>query len=380
MGKHRTKKITHLALYLPSLRGGGAERVMVNLANGFAQLNIKTDLVLAHAEGPYLEDVSTLVNIIDLNSSKVITSLPGLVRYLKNSRPEAILSTMSHANIIAILARKLARMTKKTTLIIREANTLSLNSKHTDKIFDKLMPLFTRLFYPSADAIVANSIGSAKNLSKYAGIPYDNIRIIANPLNIQRIREQGNKKPVHPWFHNENNKIIVSVGRLEEQKGFDILIKAFAVVKQKNPAARLMVIGEGDKRTELENLVYSLGLSNTVSLPGFVVNPYSFMNHAAMFVLSSRWEGLPNALLEALALGVPVVATDCPSGPAEILENGQYGKLVPVDDYKILAKAILETLDNPIGREILQASTNNFSLDKILDRYLSLLFSVKAHE
>ena len=370
--KSREKKL-HLALYLPSLRGGGAERVMVNLANGFSQRGIKVDLVLANAEGPYLDDVSSAVEIVDLFSKRVSASLPGLTRYLKKNKPQAMLSTMGHANIIAILARKLAGMEEKMRLVVREAITISYDTRKTNKPLGRLIPQLTRFFYPWADEIIANSSGSAYDLATLTGLPVDSIHIIANPIDIDAIRDYGKTFPNHPWFHSDEYQVILATGRLTEQKGFDVLIKAFLLVNKKKPDTRLIILGEGEKRQELNELVKSLGIADKVSLPGFMNNPYSYMNHSTLFVLSSRWEGLPNALLEALTLGTPIVATKCPSGPSEILENGKYGKLVPVDDYNELANAILTTLSTPPDRQTLKARANNFSIDKIVDECLNIL-------
>ena len=362
-----------IAIYLPSLRGGGAERVMVNLANGFAARCIKTDLVLAKAEGPYLDSVSSQVQIVDLESSRVIISLPGLIRYLRESRPDVLLATMGHANVIAIWARWLSGMEDKIRLVVREAVTISINSKHTRHCHGKFLPLLTRKFYPRADAIVANSLNSAKDLNISARIPLSCIKVIYNPIDTEAIRKAGQKFPDHSWYQKTGLSIIVAVGRLTEQKDFTTLIQAFQKICTKNQRLRLMILGEGEKRAELEQLICQLGISDKVALPGFVNNPYTFLKHADLFVLSSRWEGLPNALLEALAVGTPVVSTDCPSGPSEILENGKYGRLVPVGDAETMAEAMVETLVNPLDSEMLKKRAEDFSVDKIVEQYLTLL-------
>ncbi|WP_456384908.1 glycosyltransferase [Desulfolithobacter sp.] len=360
-----------IALYLPSLSGGGAERVMVNLANGFRSRGVRVDLVLARAEGPYLDEISPDVRIVDLKASRVVTSMPALVRYLRRERPGAMLATMAHANIIAIWARKFARSAPEL-LAVREANTMGISAKKTKQFRGRLLPLATRFFYPWADTIIANSKGSADDLSRHAGIPAAKLRVVFNPLDLQTISARAEEKNDHPWFRQTGPSVIVATGRLTEQKDFQTLIRAFALVRTRLEA-KLIILGEGEDRKELEGMIGRMSLENDISLPGFVPNPYPFMRQASLFVLSSRWEGLPNVLLEAIALGTPVVSTNCPSGPAEILENGKYGRLVSVGDPEALARAMVETLENPPDVSLLRKRAEDFSSARIIDQYLEIL-------
>ena len=179
----------------------------------------------------------------------------------------------------------------------------------------------------------------------------------------------------HPWFAPGAPPVILGAGRLTEQKDFPTLIRAFALVRKKHPA-RLMILGEGEERSKLETLVQELGLEKEVSLPGFVDNPYKYMKRAAVFVLSSRWEGFPNVLVEAMALGTPVVSTDCPNGPAEILENGKWGELVPVGETQSLASAVLRTLDRVDVVRVKGAAerADQFRVESIIREYFCALF------
>ena len=363
----------HVALYLPSLRGGGAEQVMVNLANGFAKRGIRTDLVLAKAEGPYLGSVSGSVNIIDLHSRRVLTSLPALVFYLRKVRPDVMLATVGHANVIAIMARVLSGTRHQVRLVVRETTTVGINASEAPTWRGRVMPLVLRFFYPMADAIIANSMGAAKNLSIQTGIPEDRILIIGNPVDIGRIRKLS-MEPLAGVPKIDAGPVIVSVGRLAQEKDFETLLYAFKAVHDAMPDVRLLILGEGELRQKLETLASDFGIADRVALPGFLSNPYPVMKHADLFVLSSRWEGLPNALLEALALGVPIVATNCPSGPAEILEDGKYGKLVTVGDTQAMADAIVGALGNSPDMDILIKRAEDFSVDKIVDQYLKLIF------
>jgi glycosyltransferase involved in cell wall biosynthesis len=371
-------KTGKLALFVPSLRGGGAERVMVNLARGFVERGLRVDLVLARAEGPYLSQVPKEVRVVDLGARRVLYSLPGLVRYLRRERPQAMLSTLSHANIIALWARKLARV--PTRLVVREANTVSVETANVPALKAKLMPHLIKTFYPWADAIVANSRGVAEDLMKLTGLPPDNIKVIYNPVVTPELFAKAEEPLDHPWFRPGEPPVVLGVGRLTQQKDFPTLIRAFALVRKERPA-RLMILGEGEERPKLEALVRELGMEEDVALPGFVENPYKYMKRAAVFVLSSKWEGLPTALIEALALGIRVVATNCPSGPEEVLEGGKWGRLVPVGDPAGLAQAILDRLNNARSGNTsgqVEYAIQRFSLEKIVQTYCDILLGKKT--
>jgi len=232
-----------------------------------------------------------------------------------------------------------------------------------------------RHFYPWADAIIAVSRGIAEDLASLTGLPQERIIAIDNPILSETILTKLGEPLDHPWFAANSPPVILGAGRLVKQKDFPTLLKAFAQVRATRPA-RLMILGKGRKRTQLEALAWELGVAEDVAFPGFVPNPFPYMARAAVFVLSSAWEGLPGALVEALACGCPVVSTDCPSGPGEVLEQGKYGPLVPVKDAAALARAILSVLDAPPDRAQLRARSSVFSVERVADRYLEVLFGV----
>lgn len=355
-----------IAVFLPSLAGGGAERVMVTLANGFATRGVPVDLVVVAAEGAYLPDVSPRVRLVELGASRVLFSLPALVRYLRRERPYALLSALNHANIIALWARKLAR--SGTRLVVSERNTLSRDV--SSGRFKRGLPWLMRLSYPSADAIVAVSSGVADDLAQTVRLPRERIDVVYNPINsnLPRLCEV----PVeHPWLVEGEPPVIVAAGRLTVQKDFTTLIDAFAEVR-KTHAARLVILGEGELRSELEARIDELGIGDDVALPGFVDNPYPWMRKASLFVLSSAWEGFCNVLAEAMACGAPVVSTNCPSGSAEILEDGKWGRLVPVGDVSALARAISETLNDETHPDV-RHRARSFNLQQALSGYLHAL-------
>ncbi|ABE59067.1 glycosyltransferase [Chromohalobacter israelensis] len=355
-----------IAVFLPSLAGGGAERVMVTLANGFAARGVPVDLVVVAAEGAYLEDVSPRVRLVELGASRVLFSLPALVRYLRRERPHALLSALNHANIIALWARKLART--RTRLVVSERNTLSRDLS-SDR-FERVVPWLMRLSYPTADAIVAVSGGVADDLAQTARLPRERIDVVYNPIN-SNLPRLSEAPVVHPWLAEGEPPVIVAAGRLTVQKDFATLVEAFARVRRTH-RARLVILGEGELRATLEARIEELGIAEDVALPGFVDNPYPWMRQASLFVLSSAWEGFCNVLAEAMACGTPVVSTDCPSGSAEILENGKWGRLVPVGDASALARAIAATLDDETHPDV-RHRARSFDLHQALRGYLRAL-------
>ncbi|MBE2914290.1 glycosyltransferase [Anoxybacillus flavithermus] len=341
MNRHR------IALFLPSLRGGGAERVMVNLAKVFAKNNFQVDMVLAQAEGPYLSQISSDIRIVNLNASRVALSLFPLAKYLRKNKPFALISALNHANIIAILAAKASL--SKTRIFVTEHSTLSRSLLHPANFRTKLMPFFMKFFYPLADHVIAVSNGVADDLSKTLNIPRSKIKVIYNPIITDDLFQKANEEVDHPWFKNKQYPVVLAVGRLTEAKDYPTLIKAFYHVRQQKEA-KLVILGDGEKRSELLELIKDMGLEQDVDIIGFVQNPYAYMKRCSVFVLSSKWEGLPTVLVEALACGANVISTDCPSGPREILENGKYGRLVRVGDEKGLAKEILKKLEYKKGK------------------------------
>lgn len=364
-----TNPSKRLAIYLPSLRGGGAERIMVTLANAFADRGFKTDLVLAQAEGPYLTDVSPNVSLVNLDSSRVATSLPKLVSYMRRERPDAMFSALNHANVIALLAKRFSGV--KMRLVVSERNTLSPSRRHLRQSRGGLVQHLMRLTYPWADGVIAISNGVADDLSSTIGLSRDRIDVVFNPVDLAFVRQLAEQTFLHPWFGPDEPPVILGIGRLVEQKDFPVLIRSFAQLRAHRPA-KLVILGEGVLRSELQDLIAELSLSEDVALPGFNENPFVWLRQSAVFVFSSAWEGFGNVLVEAMACGIPVVSTDCPSGPSEILENGKWGRLVPVGDVEALAHAMATTLDD-VSHPNVSARAADFSVDRAVDGYLRVL-------
>lgn len=330
-----------LCLFLPNLCGGGTERVMLNLAGGFAERGVEVDMVLSSATGPYLAEVPESVRIVDLNSHRVLFSLPRLADYLRRERPRVMLSTMTHANVVALVAKRLSRVSTRSVVLV--PTTLSVSSRYSSNIRGQFMPLIARCFYRFSDGVVAVSRGAGDDLIRSRITTRDRIKIIYDPVVTPDIIEKAQEPVDHPWFDSKDVPVILGVGRLIELKDYPTLIRAFAKVREEYPV-RLVILGEGEERLHLESLIRELDLEADVDLPGFVDNPFAYMARASVFVLSSLLEGLPNALIQAMAVGTPVVATDCRSGPREILDNGKYGALVPVGDVDRMTQSILDIL------------------------------------
>ncbi len=362
-----------IALFIPSLRAGGAERTTLNLATALLAQGHDVDLVLVRREGQYLDQVPQGVSIINLGKTRVVLSLTGLVRYIRNRRPVALLAMMNHVNIVAIWACRLANVPIR--LVLREPATLSSLVTKKSGIRDRLLPMLSRLWYPSADYVVAVSRGVQAYLIHTIGLPEAMVRVIHNPVPVDRIRGMAREDLSFPWFDGDDIPIIIGVGRLSDEKGFDVLLRAFDRVRNKTPV-RLVILGEGPQRDKLNNLIKELGVEHDVFMPGYVPNPYAYIAHAAVLTLSSRSEGFPNVIVEALACGTPVVATDCPSGPAEILNEGEFGRLVPMNDPAAMARAILDTLREDFDSDQLTKRAEEFSMDKVVHEYTKLLVGI----
>ena len=364
-----------IALFLPSLAGGGAERVFVDLANEFAARGRRVDLVLAAAEGPYLHDVSSTVRVVDFKAPRMLRALPQLVRYLRTERPAAILSGLDHANIVAVLARRLAG--GKTRCVISMRCVPTEVYRRAGMGGNRVLVQLMRATYGFADAIVANSHAVAVDLARLLRMPVDEIEVIYNPLDLARIEELSHAPLAHDWLADGAVPVVLGVGSLSPLKDFATLIRAFAIVRSRR-LCRLVILGEGPERERLQAVTRQAGVEDDVFMPGFDGNPFPWMRRARVFVSSSVTEGCPNALMQALSLGQAIVSTDAGGSP-EILESGRWGRLVPVERPGAMAAAIDDCLDAPaIPRARDRAA--DFSHDRIAHRYLEVLLPGERFE
>jgi glycosyltransferase involved in cell wall biosynthesis len=393
------KNAKHIALFLSSFGGGGAERVYLDLARKFTERGHRVDMVFASLRGQLVSDIPVTVHTVELGIAplikalhalfrlpvetwkvlllpiimkrpKKLRSLFGLERYLLEERPDVIMATTNIPILLALWAAWLARV--ETRLVIRQANSLTTWVNNTTKSFQSKLPVMVHHWYSLADKIISVSGGVAEDLYRAAAVPRERISVIYNPVDLERIAECALKEPDDPWLRPGQPPVLVAVGRLQPIKDYQTMLRAFARLRAEQ-LVKLVILGEGPERRRLEALIEELGVANDVRLLGFQKNPYSYMARAAAFVLSSISEGFPNVLLEALACGCPIVSTNCPDGPAELLDHGHYGKLVPVGDDLALAQAILQTLKAPHDRKMQERRAEDFSIDAIADQYLEIL-------
>jgi glycosyltransferase involved in cell wall biosynthesis len=358
-----------IALFFSSLRGGGIERARLNLAEGLLARGVNVDLVVVDARGDLEALVPGEASLFDLKCRRTLLALPRMVEYLRTRRPAAVLASQTHVNFVAISARAMARI--PTRLVVSEHVAMDAVARNAGRK-ERWFPLGARLLYRKADVVVVVSHATADRLAAATGLPRSMARVIYNPVVTPDLLAQAEIDLDHPWFTRDGPPVILSAGRLTRQKDHKTLVRAFALLRRTTDA-RLVILGEGQERRNIENLVADLGLERVVQLPGFVLNPFAYMARARLFVLSSRWEGFGNVLVEAMACGVPVVSTDCPSGPAEILQNGDFGRLTPVGDAAALADAMLRTLQRPPDADVLRARGRVFSRDRAVDQYLEAL-------
>lgn len=362
-----------IAFFLPSLCSGGAEKVTITLSNEFAKRGLRTELLLAQAEGPYLGDILPGVTVVDLKSSRVVNCVPKLAKYLHTAKPACLLSALSHANVTAVVARIVSHAHSR--LVVAEHTTPSLS--RMPSISSRVVKCLIGWAYRHADKVVAVSQGVKDDLCSL-GVPKNIVSTVYNPIVSNDLFLKANETCPHPWFQPGAAPVALAVGRLEETKDFALLIRAFARVRR-SKRVNLAILGEGSARPHLEALIATLRLEDCVSLLGFVSNPYCYMRNAAVFVSSSKREGFGNAVVEALACGVPVVSTNCP-GPNEILCNGKWGIIVPIGDVKALAAAIEDALGNTLlqRRELVERA-KRFSVESAADKYLECLLGKRAN-
>ncbi len=366
-----------IALFLPNLETAGAERVTVLLANGLVQRGYSVDVVLVEAKGGFLADLAGGVHVVDLKSPRTLRAVPRLASYLRKQRPVIVISALDHANVGAILAGWLSRTGIPVAAAIHISRSMAARSERGFKA--AVHRNCIKWFYRRADSLVCVSKGVAEDIIRVTGVDPKRVRVIYNPVIDAGVHELARQPAEHPWFSAPGNPnapigrgadhspVLLGVGRLRPQKDFPTLLRALKIVRQDHDA-RLVILGEGAERPRLESLVEELGLGPYVSMPGIVKNPYAFMARSDLFVLSSAWEALPTALIEALAVGSPVVSTDCTSGPREILQDGRYGALVPVGDADALAQAICAALSAP-RKEVPDEALLPYTIDYAVDQY-----------
>jgi glycosyltransferase involved in cell wall biosynthesis len=358
--------MTRITILLPSLRGGGMEKELLLIAEELIKRNFSIEVVVVNTiQSAYTP--SSKINLIDLGATQIRYAIFPLIKYLKQSKPEIIFCAETPLNTIAILAKKITGFPKQ--LIISERNHISSVTKYAKRFGDLIRPHLVKYLYPYADKVVTVSKGVAQDLITTCQLHSHKVQTLYNMFDVENIKQKSTEEATH--LPKDNLPIILNIGRLSPQKDQATLIKAFAIVRKKTPC-HLIILGEGAERSNLIQLIRQLNLENDILMPGFVSNPYAYIARANVFVLSSMYEGLPGVLIEALACGTSIVSTNCPSGPAEILEHGKYGILTPVGDEDALANAMQKLLQQPYAPDILRARAMDFSIERLIPHYINL--------
>jgi len=358
----------HLCFYVPALNFGGAQRVTVSVGNGLAERGYDVDLLLSYYEGEFIDHVDDRVNVVDLETPRfpaigIGASVPRMRSYLDEQEPTVLFSAMTYASVVSIAAG--ATSSARTKAVGIEHSTFG----NREEFKERLTLGLAKHLYRFADHVVAVSGGVANSVIANTAIGESEVSVLYNPVPVRTIRSESRASVEDSWIRANDLSVILWVGRLEPEKDLPTLLRAFATVNRTRPDTRLILAGTGSERQALLQSSKALGISDVVSLPGYVENPYAYMRRASAFVLSSRREGLPTVLIEALACGCPVVSTDCPSGPREILSDGAYGRLVPVGDDRALAEAIRSALDDPPDSVELSERAEDFSTEVVVDEY-----------
>jgi glycosyltransferase involved in cell wall biosynthesis len=359
-----------VALFHPALVHGGIPRVFLNLASGFLEQGLAVDLVQATPDGGLREYVPSGARPVDLNATRALTSAVPFARYLRRERPDAVISGAIQTNLVAAWIKR--RTGLPPSLILTEHNMISLVTKNARTLRARMTPALVRMFYGWADGVIAVSRGVASDLASIMRVPKERIRMIYNPVIGPEFRMRAAEPLIDDAFLSDPRPVVLAVGRLEFEKDYPTLLRAFAELRR-GIDARLVFLGEGDERAALQNLADSLGLGDSVTFKGNVANPLPYMKHATVLALSSIFEALPTVLIEGLAMGVPIVATDAPTGPAEILCNGVYGTLVPVGDSSALARALSGVIEAGYRRETHEDALDRFQFEQAIASYLHVL-------
>lgn len=316
-----------------------------------------------------MEDVNQKVNVVDFNKSRVLFAFLPLKKYIKNNHPDFLIAAMLHVNVVAFFSNVFNK--KPAKFVASERNYLPQPTNPKQKLRYFFMRKAIGFIYKRSYAVTTVSESITNQLTKQLKVPAKKTFTIYNPVVNEKLFAMMNQPPQHPWLQNKNHQVVLGVGRLTKQKDFTTLIKAFDLVRNQLDA-KLIILGEGEERPKLEALIHKLDLENKIDLPGFVKNPFSLMKASDLFVLSSRWEGLPGVLIQAMACGTPVISTDCPGGSREILENGKWGPLVPVGNPKALSAKIIEKLNSQTHPNVIERALC-FDEETAANKYIELL-------
>lgn len=362
-----------IVFFIGSMNLGGIGRLSLFLMEEFMKRGVKVDLFLLKPGGEYTSQIPAGVNVFVCEGNTAFR-IYGFIKYLWKERPQYSFSARERQDMVSILACLFTF--GRTEPIITVHTNLSVERQYKKEELPWFKTLLSSLLYKFPTKIVAVSKSVAKDFSDRTHVPIENIKVIYNPAyNPHAPYDEYTQLPLpYSLKLDDRTDYIICVGRLTEAKDFETMIKGFKKVRE-SVDVKLLILGEGERRSDLEKLINQCDLEGEVFLPGYVSNPYYFIKRAKLFVMSSKWEGFGNVIVEALGAGVPVISTNCPGGPSEILENGKYGTMVPVGNADKLAEEILETLKkNPFKPEVLINRAKDFGVQKICDQYYQYIF------
>ena len=358
-----------MMLVMPSFRGGGAERIFIDLAHVFTDNNYDVTLVALSGDGEYASSLPDNLTVKTLGKKGAKESFSSLVTLFRQEQPTVVISALTHLNILVVIACLRARI--KAKVLVTEHNPYGIEKKALSSLTRAVMYLGSWVTYRLADRVVAVSNGVKASLKKSLQLSSKQVDVIYNPINIKRACELA----AAPATMTVEENTIVTMGRLVPQKRHDLLIHALSQTVKQGVDVNLLILGDGPLKDELMALAHELGVSDRVTFAGFQSNPFNLMAQAKVFALASDFEGFGNVLVEALALGLPVISTDCECGPSEILDAGKYGVLVPVGNVEKLSEAMVRLLSG--SHEFLAKGqserANNFSSDVAFQNYQSLI-------
>ncbi|WP_428031323.1 glycosyltransferase [Ancylobacter sp.] len=360
----------HITLYYTTLAGGGTERVLVRLATEFASLGHRVDLLLMSlGSKAYADEIDARVRVVDLGAVRMRTGFLRFVAYLRRERPDVVISAGNLPNAFSAWG---ARTVRPRPWVVFTYHELAASAVGRDISRTRLLSWMSKRNGRLADSLVAVGPGLAAKLESIMGVPEKTIRAIHNPVWHASIEARARAPIPHPWLASRETPVVMAVGRLETVKGHRTLLDAVALLRRRRPV-RLLILGAGSEQANLQARIAELGLTGSAELVGFHDNPFAWMARASVLVLSSEREGFGNVLVEAMACGTPVVSTDCPTGPPEILDGGRYGGLVAVGDAEAMATAIEQQLDAPVPVAVLRQRAQAFSAEASAMAYLALV-------
>jgi len=359
-----------ISFVIPSLTVGGAEQVTVSIVNDLATRGYAVELVVAQFDGKLRSALRADVEVVELSPSRtpglgVAAEFGPIVRYLREAEPAALFPHLPRMSVVCLAAAQVAG----TDTAVFPTHHSAYGQGPEDEIKARVVDWLVKHLYPTADRVIAVSDGVADGIARLTAVDRADISVLHNPVDVGQVRARACDPVDDRWIEDDKTPVVLFVGRLVAQKDLETWLWAFSQLHERDPDVRGVVAGQGPQRKQVSEVVADLGLQDVVAIPGYVDNPFRYMSKADLFLMSSRYEGLPTVLIEALACGCPVVSTDCPNGPREILADSAYGRLVPVGDHEALAAAAAATLADPPASDRLQARADDFAPAVVMDDY-----------